>query len=108
MIIKNDNSLLYNDKYCKLTPTRITLKTYYPIGTSKRIPLWNIKLVEILEFDLFNPQTSLGLGNECMDIWFAGDSSRGSSARGIVITTGSSIRKGFSCENIPLLMELLG
>lgn len=87
--------VLYDDKDVKIRESGITIKCYYfPIGTSKRIPISKIKDVEFI-----NSSSSRIWGTGTFEYWFALDSKRMGYESFIAIDNGSSVKPAFTCTN---------
>lgn len=73
----------------------MTIKTYYfPFGTSKRIPISDIKDVYLVN------ETSLRLwGTGTFEYWFALDKKRMDYDSFIAIDLGDGIKPAFTCTN---------
>lgn len=82
----------------------VTIKTYYfPIGTSKRIPIADIKDVYLIE------DSSIGRlwGTGAFDYWFALDKKRLEYNCFIAIDNGESMKPAFTCTDNQLVYNLI-
>jgi len=96
--------ILYNDPFVKIDDDRgvIVKKYFFPTLTRKLIPWKNIKHVEYWrEKSSAIPMVDYkGWGMGILPVWWAFDPNRYSaSTKCVIITTGSKIKKGFSCNN---------
>ncbi|VDM50154.1 unnamed protein product [Toxocara canis] len=97
---------LYKDKYCKLTKSKLRIRTYYfPTGQDKVIRIEKIRLVyckkQVLSEDLWKVK---GWGMSLSPIWWACDLARElhspkADHYNVVIDTGSCTNKGFTVAN---------
>uniref|UniRef100_A0A915BVG0 Uncharacterized protein n=1 Tax=Parascaris univalens TaxID=6257 RepID=A0A915BVG0_PARUN len=103
----DDSSTLYKDKYCKLTKTKLRIRTYYfPTGKDKTIDVDEIQLVYYKKQNCCEDCGQVkGWGMSFTPVWWACDLARGlrrssSNYYNIAIDTGSTTKKGFTVINI--------
>ncbi|KAF8370972.1 hypothetical protein PRIPAC_77401 [Pristionchus pacificus] len=107
---------LYEDKFCKLFPTKLEIACYYfPTTKSKTILIKDIKIVyykkENIKEDFL---VAKGWGKTCSNIWWACNMSRGLNCNtdgaehyNIVIGNGEKTYKGFTSTDHDLFLKLL-
>uniref|UniRef100_A0A914BXY7 Uncharacterized protein n=1 Tax=Acrobeloides nanus TaxID=290746 RepID=A0A914BXY7_9BILA len=101
----NDN-IIYEDEYCKLTKTTITIKWYYfPTTQGKNVKLEDIKGLYYKEQVCCGDPCKLkGWGMSLTPCWWASDITRGlrtTDRHNVVLEVkGNTYYCGFSVENI--------
>ena len=95
--------MLYDDKDVKVREQVVTIKTYYfPFGTSKRIPIADIKDVYLIK------QSSGRIwGTGTFEYWFALDKNRLDYDCFIAIDNGDSMKPAFTCTDNEKVYNLI-
>ena len=91
---------IYEDEFVKVTSKTLTIHSYwFPSANAKRIPLTELKEIDIspesVESSLNANNWGMGLG----DIWWAQDSRSHRMQYAVVVRSSAAFRHGFSCRD---------
>lgn len=99
--------LLFEDKDIRITTQYLTIKCYYfPIGTSKKIPLKDIARVEIRDLGMARMRL-WGMDAMAWGYWLPGDCQRCSRDQFIAVYTNKCIVPSFTTEHTTVVYNIL-
>lgn len=102
-----DNKILYEDKFVKITDNDLTIFWYYfPFGNNKIISLKDIKNIELEELTLLKGKYKLW-GMNLNLIWFAMDFKRPKRHNFISIDTTKKIKPAFTSDKTEEIYNIL-